>query len=203
MAVIDGIEVSGVTYDINATALSSPATIDGVPFSGSDSISRYGVCSTAAGTAAKVVPLGNNITLAAGTQVAVSFVYGNTASAPTLNVGGTGAKPIAARGTTNAGSYSWAAGETVIFWYDGAYWQQVGGSIGNATVAGKVRVDANPTSGSGNAVSSGSVYSELSAIKAVLPDVGSVTISDEDDGVTYKTTFAVQNGHLVAQMAAI
>lgn len=54
-----------------------------------------GTCSTAAGTAAKVLTTtAGNTTLANGTVIFVKFSVDNTASNPTLNVDGTGAKPI-------------------------------------------------------------------------------------------------------------
>ena len=57
----------------------------------------YGTCSTAAGTAAKVVILADFV-LFKGAQISVFFSYANTVASPTLNVNGTGAKAIWARG---------------------------------------------------------------------------------------------------------
>lgn len=53
----------------------------------------YGVCSTAAATAAKEVAI-SNFELVNGVRIAVYFNNKNTASNPTLNVNGTGAKSI-------------------------------------------------------------------------------------------------------------
>ena len=85
--------------------------------------SIYGYCTTAADTAAKTVSLytGNSTTtdgtwaaadLFHGLTITVRFQYSNTVASPTLNVNGTGAKPIYRYGTTrpstNATS-SWQA----------------------------------------------------------------------------------------------
>lgn len=90
--------------------------------------SHYGTCATAAAAAAKVVTL-PGFSLATGTAIAVKFTYGNTASSPTLNVNGTGAKSIAVYGSTAAGSGAWSAGEVVLFVYDGTRWVMNSGAI--------------------------------------------------------------------------
>lgn len=88
----------------------------------------YGTCTTAAGTAAKVVTLTDStgFTLQAGTIVAVKFTYANTASNPTLNVASSGAKSIKQYGTTAVGNGNqttgWIAGAIQIFVYDGTNW---------------------------------------------------------------------------------
>jgi hypothetical protein len=74
----------------------------------------YGVCSTAAGTAAKTVTV-DNFSLEEGAAVIVKFTNSNSASSPTLNVNGTGAKPIYTYGTTAASS-----GTTTTGWTAGA-----------------------------------------------------------------------------------
>ena len=126
MAVIDGIEVGGSSYGFKAEALVSPLTINGVSFDGTDNITSYAVCSTAAGTAAKVATIGNKFVLGSGAMVTVKFTYANTASNPTLNVNGTGAAAIMINGSTAAGDEAWAGGETVAFVYDGTSWHLVG-----------------------------------------------------------------------------
>ena len=81
----------------------------------------YGTCATEAGTAAKVVTL-EDFVLFEGAQISVYFTYANTASAPTLNVNGTGAKAIWARGAAITSVYYWAAKSTHHFTYDGTHW---------------------------------------------------------------------------------
>ena len=84
----------------------------------------YAVCSTAAGTATKTATIEVFI-LTVGRTVKIKFANTNTASTPTLNVSGTGAKAIMMYGDTPAGnnpSKSWVAGEVVQFVYDGTNW---------------------------------------------------------------------------------
>ena len=84
----------------------------------------YAVCSTAAGTATKTATIEGFI-LTVGRTVKIKFANTNTASTPTLNVSGTGAKAIMMYGDTPAGnnpSKSWVAGEVVQFVYDGTNW---------------------------------------------------------------------------------
>ena len=61
----------------------------------------YGVCATGAATVAKEVTV-DNFSLEAGAAVIVKFAYANSVASPTLNVNGTGAKPIYRYGTTAA-----------------------------------------------------------------------------------------------------
>lgn len=88
-----------------------------------NNIPWYGTSSTAAATTAKVATTaaGNLGALAAGQKVKIKFTYANTASAPTLNVDGKGAKSIKAYGTT-APTVWWKAGDVVTFTYDGTNW---------------------------------------------------------------------------------
>ncbi len=84
----------------------------------------YGICETAAATAAKTVDM-TGFTLFVGATVFVKFINANSASDPTLNVNGTGAKPMYQYGTTAMGtntSTSWNAGAVVALTYDGTGW---------------------------------------------------------------------------------
>lgn len=80
----------------------------------------YSTCTTAASTTAKTVS-SDGFTLETGAKIYVRFTYGNTASAPTLNVNSTGAKTIKASASTLPSSW-WGDGEVVQFVYDGSYW---------------------------------------------------------------------------------
>jgi len=86
----------------------------------------YGVCGTAAATAAKTVTVDDGFALTAGAQVTVKFTYANSVASPTLNVNGTGAKPIYRYGTTVASTGTtttgWVAGAIQTFTYDGTGW---------------------------------------------------------------------------------
>ena len=86
----------------------------------------YGVCSTAASTTAKTVTV-DNFSLETGAMVMVKFTDKNSASTPTLNVNGTGAKAIRRYGTTAIGTNardSWTAGTVIVLVYDGTAWNR-------------------------------------------------------------------------------
>lgn len=109
-----------------ADTLKTTRTINGMQFNGSKNINNYGVCITEAGTAAKVVTVGSDFTLATGAQVVVKFTNANSASNPTLNVNEKGAKPICQYGSTAVGTGAtttgWRAGSVQTFTYDGTSW---------------------------------------------------------------------------------
>lgn len=91
----------------------------------------YGTCTTAANTAAKVATIQDNqpFSLVEGVTVHIKFTNSNSATNPTLNVNGTGAKAIMRYGTTrpsNSTSTSWQSGSVISFTYDGTYWQMNG-----------------------------------------------------------------------------
>lgn len=96
---------------------------------GDDGRMLYATCNTSADTAAKVATLtSGDLTLEAGATVAVSFTYSNEADNATLNIDSTGAKTIKAAGDnlTSDCEYNWTTLSTVIFIYDGTYWQMDG-----------------------------------------------------------------------------
>lgn len=83
--------------------------------------SNYAVCSTDGGVAAKTVEVAG-FSLATGKNVVVKFENANTAATPTLNVSGTGAKPITFQGAAIRAEYL-RAGGIYQFMYDGANWE--------------------------------------------------------------------------------
>lgn len=86
----------------------------------------YGVCGNTASTVAKSVTLGNFDKLLTGITIHIKFVYGNTASNPTLNVNSTGDIPIYAYDVVapgNTAATSWTANSMVSFTYDGTAWR--------------------------------------------------------------------------------
>lgn len=93
----------------------------------------YATSSTSAATATKVATItsGEGFALEKGVVVAVTFTYANTASSPRLNVAGTGAKYIRTLGSSSA---YWDAGQTVLFVYDGTYWQVASSPVWAETV---------------------------------------------------------------------
>lgn len=88
----------------------------------------YGTCATDASTVAKVATLtdATGFKLATGSVVIIKFTNANSASKPTLNVNGTGAKAIMQYGSTNVSTSSstsgWIAGAVTVFVYDGTNW---------------------------------------------------------------------------------
>lgn len=88
---------------------------------GKDGQMLYATCDTAAGIVAKVASLAaGTLSLKAGATVAVKFTYANTASSPTLNIAGTGAKAMYIQGVRDV---YWTDGATVTFTYDGINWR--------------------------------------------------------------------------------
>lgn len=85
--------------------------------------SAYGYCETAAGTPGKVVAISTDgdttntaFTLIKGVSVTVKFKETNSAANPTLNVGGSGAKPIYYKGSAVPANYL-KASRTYTFVY--------------------------------------------------------------------------------------
>src|SRR5574344_2415354 len=87
-------------------------------------ITQIGICSTASATAETAVTL-SGFVLTAGATIQVTFTNANTATTPTLNVNGMGAKAIyneagTAVSATNPAYFP--AGSTVEFTYNGTNW---------------------------------------------------------------------------------
>lgn len=93
----------------------------------------YATSSSSSSTSAKTATVQepDGFELKEGVVVSVKFTNANTASSPTLNVDGTGAKPIRTLGTASA---YWSAGQTVLFVYDGTYWQVASAPVWASTV---------------------------------------------------------------------
>lgn len=108
---------------INSLTIGGTTGVIGLP---------YGVCSVAAGTAAKTVTV-DNFSLEAGAVVVVKFTYANSAANPTLNVNSTGAKAIYWKGAALASSQYWEAGALLSFVYNGTQWDLMGIAKDNNT----------------------------------------------------------------------
>jgi len=105
----------------------------------------YGTCDTDAGTAAKVITVSGNTNwvLAAGSLIMVKFTETNTASNPTFNVNGTGAKSVwysAALITTSSLSYAGYANRPSIYMYDGTQFVFLGWSYDANTTYTNVKL---------------------------------------------------------------
>ncbi len=105
-----------------ANKLKTARRINGLSFDGTADRNSYAVCSTAAGTAGKTVDC-SGYTLVAGAEVTVKFTVTNTAANPTLNVAGTGAKPIWYKG---AAVGRIPGGSTYTLRYNGTQYEIVG-----------------------------------------------------------------------------
>lgn len=104
--------------------ITKKTTIDGVKPIGSN---LFGTCSTASGTAQKVVTMADFNVLVEGVTIHVYFDNENTASNPTLKVGSTSAIAISCNGVAEG---KWENGAVISFTYDGVNWIQNDASEG-------------------------------------------------------------------------
>lgn len=144
----------------------------------------WGTCSTAAATAEKVITISGNSNwaLTAGAIIAVKFSATNTAANPTLNVNGTGAKPVwysTAAITTSSLSYAGYANRPCFYVYDGTNFVFLGWSY-----------DANTTYTN---VKLGHGYATCSTAAATAAKVGTLSSYTLTTGgiVAVKFTYAV------------
>jgi hypothetical protein len=140
----------------------------------------YGTCSTAAGTAQKEVTFTtaeNKWTLSIGAVICVLFTNTNTASNPTLNVNGTGAKPIYYNNkkiTTSSKEYGGYKDRLITYVYDGYYFRFVSWDY-----------DANTKSSAGSADSSEKLFL-----------VGAKTQASSATTYSHNTAYVNTDGHL-------
>ena len=99
-------------------------SIDGVDFSGTETVSHYAVCDTSGATTAKAVTI-TGFKLIAGARITVRFNYANTATNPTLNVNATRAKPIYYK-NSNIPAELIEQYTVLELVYSGSYWYVVG-----------------------------------------------------------------------------
>lgn len=103
----------------------------------------YGTCSTAKGTAAKVVTCSSFTAadLVAGTRIVVLMSAANTYNGTaTLNINNTGAHDIYYNGTTTNARYMWNAGESVDFIFNGSQWAMVDGALATTDYYGVTKL---------------------------------------------------------------
>lgn len=118
----------------------------------------YGTCSTSGSVTAKIVNCDEFTTLETGASIRVKFSYANTATSPTMNVNGTGAKSIKKYGTTGSMRYMWYTGEVVDFVYDGSYWVMVDGGVATTTYYGATKLRSTIANDDTTALTPGAVY---------------------------------------------
>jgi len=117
---------------------------DGTKWVAARSVVVSGVCSTASATVAKVVTI-SGYTPTPGDILAITFTNGTSASTPTLNINGTGAKNIRL-GSTNASSTTLnvGAGGVVMMYYTGTHYQLMGSHrTSDSTVSAATQAEVN------------------------------------------------------------
>lgn len=138
----------------------------------------YGTCTTTAATAAKVVTVEGDFELKEGVAVDVRFTYTNSASSPTLNVNGTGAKAIKKYGSTAPGTYMWYVNSIVRLIYNGTYWVMQNGTTATTTYYGVTKLNSSTNS------TSNTEAATPSAVKAAM---------DKANAAQVKPTYTVSN----------
>lgn len=111
--------VDGKMETVNSQMSEIRQTADSISLKVTSLEAAYGTCTTGASVTDKVAACAG-FALHKGATVSIRFTYANTASAPTLNVNGTGARRIVSESTGSA--VRWDAGNTVSFVFSGTYW---------------------------------------------------------------------------------
>lgn len=124
---------SRTNYKDGTVSYGTPTCVAVPPEGYESDATFYATSSSSSVTADKVatVQSGGSFSLKVGTTVSVKFSSANSMANPTLNVNSTGAKPIRTNGTPYA---YWAAGASVLFVYDGTYWQVASTPVYASTV---------------------------------------------------------------------
>lgn len=125
----------GTTYDIK-----DPVARAAAGDAGAGKI-FYGVSSTAAATQTKVVTI-DDFELFTGALIAVKFENVNTATAPKLNISGTGAINMYSVGTAAVLPNAWSAGETLLFVYNGTSYMVADGGIASTSGYGATKLNS-------------------------------------------------------------
>ena len=150
-------------------------------------ITNYGVCVTSESTTAKTVSISSVTSLSVGTTIAVLFKYGNTASAPTLNVSGTGAKLMKQSDGSSAFT-NWGQGSVQYFMYSGTYWVETTSYTDAMKIVGYC-MNTNTTFVDGGniyarSISAGSIVTGTLTAKEI--GVGAITTDRLDIGHGYR-----------------
>lgn len=111
--------VDGKMEAVNSQMSEIRQTADSISLKVTSLEAAYGTCSTGSSVADKVASCAG-FALHRGATVSIRFTYANTASAPTLNVNGTGARRIYSEYSNTP--VVWDSGNIVNFVYSGNYW---------------------------------------------------------------------------------
>ena len=157
---------------------------------GKDATANYGVCSTAAGTAAKAVTV-DGFELKTGEVVTVKFTATNSVSNPTLNVNNTGAYPMIFKGNSVAaypvfGVGALEADKLYQFVFTGSNYELVGGLHVDrlaGTNAGYAKSGGDIDFNSGV----GTLKNGVVPVKSVNGKTGAVSLNADDVGARAST----------------
>jgi hypothetical protein len=85
----------------------------------------YGLCTTAAATVNKTLTIAG-YTPTIGDYIAINYSLGSSAAAITLNISGTGLKAVRMNNVAHTAVFgTYTAGATILYYYDGTYYQQI------------------------------------------------------------------------------
>lgn len=157
----------------------------------------YGTCTTSGATTAKIVNCEGFTSLTTGASIRVKFSYANTATSPTMNVNGTGAKYIKKYGTTGSMGYMWYMGEVKDFVYDGTYWVMVDGGTATTTYYGVTKLRSTIANDDTTALTPGAVYDLGIDSGTWTPTVTGASTYSSRSGWYQKTGDTVTVGFLV------
>lgn len=135
----------------------------------------YGTCTTAAGTAAKVVTTTTgNFALETGATVYVLFNTAHTSSTRiTLNVDGTGDTAVNTTSTNGITAYQISPKQVVCFVYDGESFRVQGGAVATTTYYGMTKLSsATNSTSTATAATSSAVKSAYDLASVAVPSSG-------------------------------
>lgn len=147
----------------------------------------YCICSTSPNVAEKIASVvSGSFSLEAGVAVDVKFSQTNTATAPTLNVGDTGAKRIMINSSNSVAANAWISGTIVRLVYDGTYWILLNGMTASLNAYGIVKLSnsiasmSNGTAATSSAVKQAYDNAGLRILKSEKGTAGGVATLGSD-----------------------
>lgn len=156
----------------------------------------YGVCSTAANVAEKVVTIDGITELTDGLSVRIYFENNNTQAFATLKINDLSAVPLYRSGTTRVNN-DWSAGTVVDFVYDSGKFVMVDGSIASTSAYGKTILSNSTTNQStSSALVPGALYTFANGTVAPYYTVKAYAVGDivRNENKLYRCTTAIPSG---------
>ena len=154
-----------------------------------DQNTSYTTCDTLPGTVIKVINNLQDFKLSTNIHLLVKMINQNTATNPTLNINGTGAKGMVYNGKAASNSNTWVSGEVLDVYYDGTkYILSTHGSSKFNTGEGleSVGIDNEPVRNSGNLVKSGSLFNIKEQQDTLNTEIQN-SIASGDENTAYTT----------------